>query len=73
MPHNPQSANRQRDTTLSLVMAFVIVLLLVQLWLLVETVESVLGGVDAIILPATVASGFCFLAAWGLWRTLRPR
>ncbi|MGH7964099.1 MAG: DUF6755 family protein [Candidatus Binatia bacterium] len=67
---NPQSAihHRQRDTTLSLVLAFVIVLLLVQLWLLVEAVEGDASGAGAIAVPATLASGLCFLGAWGLWR-----
>ena len=83
---NPQSAiyNRndpqprthnstQRDTVLSLVMAFVIVLLLVQLWLLVEAVEGHMSETGTIILPAAVASGFCCLAASWLWRTSRQK
>lgn len=74
--HDPQSAirnNMQRDTVLSLVMAFVIVLLLVQLWLLVEAVEGQMGQSGTIILPAAVASGFCCLAASWLWRTSRQK
>jgi hypothetical protein len=63
----------QRDTVLSLVMAFVIVLLLVQLWLLVEAVEGHVGETGTIILPAAVASGFCCLAASWLWRTSRHK
>lgn len=69
---NPPSATRhpQRDTALSLVTAFVVVFLLVQLWLLVGAVEGALAGEGGIILPATLASGLCFLGAWWLWRTL---
>jgi len=79
--HNPQLADhntipsavvrRQRNTALSLVMAFVIVLLLVQLWLLVEAVEGYLGGAGAIAVPAAIASGLCSLGIWGLWRVLQ--
>jgi hypothetical protein len=70
--YNPQSAihNAQRDTALSLVTAFVVVLLLVQLWLLVGTLEGSLGGEGTIAFPATLASGLCFLSAWQLWRML---
>lgn len=72
---DPQSTihHRQRDTVLSLVTAFVIVLLLVQLWLLVGAVEGALGGESGITLPATLVSGLCFLGAWWLWRTLQWR
>jgi hypothetical protein len=69
---NPQSAprNRQRGTVLSLVTAFVIVLLLVQLWLLVGAVEGYVGGEGAFTFPATLASGLCFVGVWQLWRRL---
>lgn len=65
------SVRRQRNAALSLVMAFVIVLLLVQLWLLVEAVEGYLGGAGAIAVPAAIASGLCSLGIWGLWRVLQ--
>lgn len=63
--------HRQRNTTLSLVMAFVIVLLLVQLWLLVEAVEGYLSGAGTIAVPAAFASGLCSLGTWWLWRVLQ--
>jgi len=70
---NPQSAirNRQRDTTLSLVTAFMVILLLLQLWLLVGSLEGSLNGEGTIAFPATLVSGLCFLGAWQLRRLLR--
>jgi hypothetical protein len=72
-PDTPATLRQQRNTVLSLVMAFVIVLLLVQLWLLVGALEGSLGGEGAIIFPATLASGLCFLGAWQLLRMLRRK
>jgi hypothetical protein len=68
--HNPDSVfhERQRTTALSLVTAFVIVFLNVQLWLLVQAVEGTLRGESGIVFPATLTSGLCFLGAWRLWR-----
>ena len=53
----------QRSAVLAMVTAFVVVLLLIQLWLLVETIEGHLGGVSSIVAPATFASGLCCMAA----------
>jgi len=69
----PPIRNAQRDTILALVMAFVIVLLLVQLWLLVEAVEGYMGGAGVTILPATLASGLCCVGVWRLWSLLQQR
>ena len=70
IPHSPASLRQQHNTVLSLVTAFVIVLLLVQFWLLVGAVEGALGGEGAIACPASLASGLCFLGVWQLWRRL---
>ena len=70
-PHSPALLRQQHNTVLSLVTAFVIVLLLVQLWLLVGAVEGALGGEGAIAFPASLASGLCFLGVWQLWRRVR--
>jgi hypothetical protein len=67
----PPIRTPQRDTTLSLVTAFVVILLLLQLWLLVDALEGSLGGEGAIAFPATLVSGLCFLGAWQLRRMLR--
>ena len=62
---------QQRSSVLELVTAFVVVLLLVQLWLLVEAIEGHLGGVGDIVTPAAIASGACFAAAVWLWRMMQ--
>jgi uncharacterized protein DUF6755 len=63
--------NSQHAPALLLVMAFVIVFLNIQLWVLVQAVEGILRGEDAIVLPATLISGLCFLGAWRLWRMVQ--
>jgi hypothetical protein len=63
--------NPHRATALSLVTAFVIVFLNVQLWLLTQAVEGALRGESALVFPATLVSGLCFLGAWRLWRMLQ--
>ncbi len=67
----PAVRNPHRITALSLVTAFVIVFLNVQLWLLTQAVEGALRGESAIVLPATLVSGLCFLGAWRLWRMVQ--
>ena len=67
----PSTLRAQRSAVLAVVTAFVVVLLLVQLWLLVEAIEGHLGGVGSVVGPATVASGLCFSTAVWLWRTMR--
>lgn len=62
---------QQRSSVLGLVTAFVVVLLLVQLWLLVEAIEGHLGGAGSIVGPAAIASGACFAAAVWLWRMMQ--
>ena len=68
---NLPSARQQHSSVLGLVTAFVIVLLLVQLWLLVEAIEGHLGGAGSIVVPAAVASGVCFAVATWLWRMVQ--
>lgn len=60
---------QQQNTVLYTVMAFLTVLLLVQLWLLVGVLEAYLGGEGSVLLPATLASGVCFLIGWQLVRS----
>jgi hypothetical protein len=50
------------------VMGLIVTLLLVQLWLLVGTVEGTLAGEDAFPLFSLVTSGCCFVAVWQLVR-----
>ncbi len=52
----PALLRQQRNTVLALVMAFVSVLLLIQLWLLVQAIEGAAKGERAIVFPVTLAS-----------------
>ena len=54
---------RQQNTVLSIVMGFLAVVLLVQLWLLVSALEPHAGAEGMVGLPAAFISGVCFLAA----------
>jgi hypothetical protein len=69
----PALLRQQRNTVLALVMAFVSVLLLIQLWLLVQAIEGASKGERAIVFPVTLASSLCFLGAWRLWHLLQNR
>ena len=46
----------QRTTIIYGMLAFVLVILVLQLWLLTATMNAYLGGDDAVILPAGLAS-----------------
>jgi hypothetical protein len=58
-------------------LAFVVILVVLQLWLLTATMNAYLGGEGSIVWPAAAASSFCFLLNAGLlrylWRIERPR
>lgn len=51
-------------------LAFVLVLVVLQLWLLTATMNAYLGGDEAVIWPAAGASLFCLLLNVGLLRYL---
>jgi uncharacterized protein DUF6755 len=63
-------SRRQRMTVLSGMLAFLIVLVLLQLWLLTATMNAYLGGDERVIWPAAFASFGCLLLAVGLLRYL---
>ena len=52
-------------------LAFVVILVVLQLWLLTATMNAYLGGERSIVWPAAFASSFCFLLNAGLLRYLR--
>ena len=58
-------------------LAFVLVIVVLQLWLLTATMNAYLGGDDSILWPAAVASAACLALNAGLLRYLyrmeRPR
>jgi len=60
----------QRATIVNGMLAFVIVLVILQLWLLTATMNAYLGGDDSVIAPAAAASLACLLLNAGLLRYL---
>jgi len=67
----------QRMTIVFGMLAFVLVLVVLQLWLLTASMNAYLGGDDSILWPAAVASAACLALNGGLLRYLyrmeRPR
>ena len=51
-------------------LAFVLMLVVLQLWLLTSTMNAYLGGDETIVRPAAAASLACFLLNAGLLRYL---
>jgi hypothetical protein len=63
-------ARDQRMTVVQGMLAFVVVILVLQLWLLTATMNAWLGGDDGIVWPAALASAACFVLNAGLLRYL---
>jgi hypothetical protein len=51
-------------------LAFILILVVLQLWLLTATMNAYLGGDDGVIWPAAAASLLCLLLNLGLLRYL---
>lgn len=74
--HNPRKlyprplTRDQQTTVIYGILCFVLVLVVLQLWLLIATMNAYLGGDEAVILPAAVASVVCLLLNLGLLRYL---
>ena len=60
----------QRATIVFGMLAFVLTLVVLQLWLLTATMNAYLGGDESVIWPAAGASLLCLLLNVGLWRHL---
>jgi hypothetical protein len=60
----------QRATIIYGMLAFVLMLVVLQLWLLTATMNAYLGGDETVIWPAAGASMACLLLNVGLWRYL---
>jgi len=60
----------QRTTVLYGMLAFVLMLVVLQLWLLTATMNAYLGGDESVVLPAAGASIVCLLLNGGLLRYL---
>jgi hypothetical protein len=60
----------QRVVIIYGMLAFVVIVVLMQLWLLTATMNAYLGGDESVIWPAAVASLLCLLLNVGLLRFL---
>ena len=68
----PRTFSRtQRTPIIQGMLAFVLILVVLQLWLLTATMNAYLGGEDDVVWPAALASLCCFLLNAGLLRYLR--
>lgn len=68
--HSPFSRS-QRLTVVLGILLIVFLLVILQLWLFMATMEAYLGGNDNIVWPALLASVACFLLNFGLFYYLR--
>ena len=60
----------QRTTVVYGILCCILILVVLQLWLLIATMNAYLGGDDAVIWPAGVASAVCLALNLGLLRYL---
>jgi hypothetical protein len=67
---NRPFSRTQRATIVNGMLAFVVMLVVLQLWLLTATMNAYLGGDESIIWPAAVVSLACLLLNAGLLRYL---
>ena len=63
-------SREQRTTVIYGMLAFILILVVLQLWLLTATMNAYLGGDEAVIWPAALASILCLLLNLGLLRYL---
>ena len=70
MKRSPFSRS-QRSTIVLGIMVIVLLLVILQLWLFMATMEAYLGGNDNIVLPGLLASIACLLLNFGLFHYLR--
>lgn len=68
---NRRYSREQRMPIISGIMAFVLILVVLQLWLLTATMNAYLGGDESVIWPAAVASLVCLALNAGLLRYLQ--
>jgi hypothetical protein len=67
--HRPFT-REQRMTVITGMLAFVLMLVVLQLWLFTATMNAYLGGDERVIWPAAAASVACFALNVGLLRYL---
>jgi hypothetical protein len=61
----------QKTTIVYGMLAFVLIVLILQLWLLTATMNAYLGGDESVIWPAAIVSLLCLLLNAGLLQYLR--
>jgi hypothetical protein len=61
----------QKTTIVYGMLAFVLIVLILQLWLLTATMNAYLGGDESVIWPAAIASLLCLVLNAGLLQYLR--
>jgi len=69
----PTTVHQQRDTIFSLVALSMIVFLCLQVWLLIEVIQTSLGGEGGFSLLATLVSTLCGIGNWQLWMLFNRR
>ena len=69
-PIKRQFTREQRTTIIYGMLAFILILVILQLWLLTATMNAYLGGDQSVIWPAAGASVACLLLNGGLLRYL---
>jgi Family of unknown function (DUF6755) len=70
MARNRPFTREQRTTVVYGMLAFVLIIVILQLWLLTATMNAYLGGDQSVIWPAAIASFLCFFLNVGLLRYL---
>lgn len=74
MPRPKRTSNREQRTTIVYgILAFVMLIVILQLWLLMATMDAYLGGDDRIVIPALLASAACLVANLGLLRMIAKK
>jgi hypothetical protein len=63
-------SHEQRTTIVYGMLAFVLIVIVIQLWLLTATMNAWLGGDDSVVWPAAAASLGCLTLNLGLLRFL---
>jgi Family of unknown function (DUF6755) len=68
--HRPRLVRSQRMTIVNGMLVFVVLIVVVQLWLLVATMNANLGGDTGVVAPAALVSLVCLGLNLGLLRYL---
>lgn len=69
-PYPRPMTRDQRTTIVYGILCFILILVVLQLWLLIASMNAYLGGDESVILPAGVASAVCLMLNLGLLRYL---